>query len=99
MSTEKLSITLPDDMAKIVRDQVASGAYASNSDVIRDALRVWAERLREREDRLAAIRAKIDAAALNPRRVTDDEAARHFDDLAVQAEEQQRKKLVKQPQT
>ena len=99
MSTEKLSITRPDDMAKTVRDQVASGAYASNSDVIRDALRVWAERLREREDRLAAIRAKIDAAALNPIRVTDDEAARHFDDLAVQAEEQQQKKLVKQPQT
>ncbi len=38
-STQSLSITLPHDMAKMVRDKVASGAYASESEVIRDGLR------------------------------------------------------------
>ena len=36
---EKLSITLPADMARMVRDKVQGGAYASNSEVIREALR------------------------------------------------------------
>jgi antitoxin ParD1/3/4 len=38
-STQSLSITLPNDMAKMVKDKVASGAYASESEVIRDGLR------------------------------------------------------------
>ena len=41
---EKLSITLPADMARMVRDKVEGGAYASNSEVIREALRAWQER-------------------------------------------------------
>ena len=36
---ETFQITLPHDIAKIVRDKVASGAYESESDVIRDGLR------------------------------------------------------------
>jgi antitoxin ParD1/3/4 len=38
-NTQSLSITLPHDMAKMVREKVASGAYASESEVIRDGLR------------------------------------------------------------
>jgi antitoxin ParD1/3/4 len=37
-STQSLSITLPNDMAQMVKDKVASGAYASESEVIRDGL-------------------------------------------------------------
>jgi hypothetical protein len=43
------------------------------------------ERLQERESRLAAVRAKIEAAAKNPVRIADDEAARHFDELEARA--------------
>ena len=39
----KLSITLPAEMAKKIRDKVSSGAYGSNSEVIREALRGWLE--------------------------------------------------------
>jgi antitoxin ParD1/3/4 len=85
MNAEKLSITLPVDMAQMIRRHVETGAYASNSEVIRDALRVWKERLQERESRLAAVRAKIEAAAKNPVRIADDEAARHFDELEARA--------------
>jgi putative addiction module CopG family antidote len=36
---ESFHITLPHDVAQMVRDKVASGAYESESDVIRDGLR------------------------------------------------------------
>lgn len=38
---EKVSIALPPEMVGVVRDAVASGEYASTSEVIRDALRDW----------------------------------------------------------
>jgi antitoxin ParD1/3/4 len=40
---EKLSITLPADMARVIRAKVASGAYGSISEVIRAAMRGWLE--------------------------------------------------------
>jgi putative addiction module CopG family antidote len=42
--TQSLSITLPHDMAKTVKDKVASGAYATESEVIREGLRALNER-------------------------------------------------------
>jgi antitoxin ParD1/3/4 len=38
-STRQLSVTLPNEMADMVRSKVASGEYASESEVIRDGLR------------------------------------------------------------
>jgi len=38
---ERLSIALPAPMAAIVRRAVEDGEYASASEVIRDALRLW----------------------------------------------------------
>lgn len=38
-TTEQFSLTLPNDMAAQVRAKVASGEYASESEVIRDGLR------------------------------------------------------------
>lgn len=38
-STKQLSVTLPNEMAKEVAEKVASGEYASESEVIRDGLR------------------------------------------------------------
>jgi len=39
-TTQSLSITLPLEMAQMIKDKVASGAYATESEVIRDGLRV-----------------------------------------------------------
>lgn len=39
-STQQLSITLPNDMADVVKGKVRAGEYASESEVIRDGLRV-----------------------------------------------------------
>nr|WP_239591016.1 type II toxin-antitoxin system ParD family antitoxin [Vitreimonas flagellata] len=38
-STKQLSVTLPNEMAKEVAHKVATGEYASESEVIRDGLR------------------------------------------------------------
>lgn len=38
---EKISIALPEEMLRSVKDAVDSGQYASTSEVIRDALRGW----------------------------------------------------------
>ncbi|MFE0759333.1 type II toxin-antitoxin system ParD family antitoxin [Inquilinus sp. NPDC058860] len=38
-TTQQFSVTLPNEMADMVRAKVASGEYASESEVIRDGLR------------------------------------------------------------
>ncbi len=38
-TTKQLSITLPNSMANALKERVASGAYASESEVVRDGLR------------------------------------------------------------
>ena len=40
-TAEKISIALPPEMMAIVRGAVATGEYASSSEVVRDALRDW----------------------------------------------------------
>jgi antitoxin ParD1/3/4 len=39
-TTQQFSITLPNEMADIVKTKVAAGEYATESEVIRDGLRV-----------------------------------------------------------
>jgi len=39
-TTQQMSITLPNDMADVVKSKVRTGEYASESEVIRDGLRV-----------------------------------------------------------
>jgi antitoxin ParD1/3/4 len=42
--TVKTSISLTDDHARIIQEAVASGDYASTSEVVREALRDWRAR-------------------------------------------------------
>ena len=46
---------LPSDLAQFVSDQVGSGKYASQSEVVLDALRL----MRDRERRVAELRGEI----------------------------------------
>ena len=48
-SAEKLSITLPPEMASFIRHKVESGLYGSNSEIIREAMRGLMERERRLE--------------------------------------------------
>ena len=85
MNAEKLSITLPSDMAQRIRRRVESGSYGSNSEVIREAMRLLEEREADRTGRLDTIRAKINAAADNPTRLIADEVDAHFARRAAEA--------------
>ncbi len=65
-NAEKLSITLPAEMVKIIREKVGAGLYSSNSAVICDAMRGWLNR----EKKLA----ELDAALMKG--LADIEAGR-----------------------
>lgn len=49
-STQQFSVTLPNEMATAVRAKVASGEYASESEVIREGLRALNARERALND-------------------------------------------------
>ncbi|MDP1650192.1 MAG: type II toxin-antitoxin system ParD family antitoxin [Rubrivivax sp.] len=55
-TAEKISIALPPEMVAIVRGAVATGEYASSSEVIRDALRDWTHKRRLRQQGVAELR-------------------------------------------
>jgi antitoxin ParD1/3/4 len=55
-TAEKISIALPPEMVHIVRSAVATGEYASSSEVIRDALRDWTYKRNIRQQGLAELR-------------------------------------------
>ncbi len=57
---ERFTITLPAEMAAIVRSAVAAGEYASVSEVVREALRDWKMKRALQIEELAALKADID---------------------------------------
>lgn len=62
MSTiERMTITMPGEMAAALRQTVAGGEYASTSEVVREALRDWARRRDAERRELDALREAIRA--------------------------------------
>ena len=55
-AAEKISIALPPEMVNIVRGAVATGEYASSSEVIRDALRDWTYKRNLRQQGVTELR-------------------------------------------
>ena len=61
MSTiERMTITMPADMAAVVKAAVDAGDYASTSEVVRDALREWKMRRTIQLQEIASLKADID---------------------------------------
>ena len=61
MSTiERMTITMPADMAAVIKAAVDAGDYASTSEVVRDALREWKIRRAIQLQELAALKSNID---------------------------------------
>lgn len=63
----KLSVTLTAEMVRDLEASVAAGDFASTSEALRDAVRLWRDRREERAERLAAIKARIQASIDDPR--------------------------------
>ena len=55
-NVEKISIALPAEMVATVREAVETGEYASNSEVVRDALRDWTQKRSLRQQGLDELR-------------------------------------------
>lgn len=53
---EKISISLTGELADVVRAAVSTGGYASSSEVIRDALRDFAEKQERKAAEIARLR-------------------------------------------
>lgn len=68
-TTQQFSITLPNEMADIVKEKVATGEYATESEVIRDGLRVLMARDRAMENWLVQqVAPAYDALKSDPKR-------------------------------
>ncbi len=75
---ERMTITLPSDMAAVVKGAVQGGEYASSSEVVREALRDWKTKRALQLQELTALKADIERglADLAEGRVKDFDAAR-----------------------
>ncbi|MBW4025485.1 MAG: type II toxin-antitoxin system ParD family antitoxin [Proteobacteria bacterium] len=57
---ERMTITLPPEMAAVVKGAVEGGDYASSSEVVREALRDWKTKRALQLQELASLKADID---------------------------------------
>lgn len=58
-AAEKLSITLPADMVSVIKAEVQTGRYASTSEVLRDAMRMWLRQEEIHSEQIKGIRERL----------------------------------------
>ena len=69
------------------RGRVAAGEYATTSEAVRDAVRLWQRQRIENAERLEAIRTRIQRSLDDPRpRLTSDQMRKALDELYAQYE-------------
>ena len=78
MSVERITVTLTTDMAETIKAAVNSGDYASNSEIVREALRDWRLKQLTRKRELEALRQDINKGLedIEQGRVQDFDAGR-----------------------
>jgi antitoxin ParD1/3/4 len=82
---EKISITLTPEMNRMIKQRVEAGDFGSTSELIREALRVWKQRDEEHQQKLAALKARVQKSIDDPRlALTVDEARHAFKDFIAQ---------------
>jgi antitoxin ParD1/3/4 len=85
---EKLSISLPPDLLRDVRESVESGEFSSASEAMRDAIRIWKRTREEDAERLSVIRARIRRSLDDSRRnLTSEEVDEHLAELFAKAQQ------------
>lgn len=61
-SIERMTVTVTPEMASAMQAALAEGAYASSSEIVREALRDWQHKRKLRESELKSLRSEIAAA-------------------------------------
>lgn len=83
---ERITVTMPEEMAAKLRAAVEAGEYATTSEIVRETVRTWAdERDREEADN-AAMRAILDKARASGWVSAEEAFARvyrHIDEIAA----------------
>ena len=89
---ERITVTMPEEMAAKLRAAVEAGEYATTSEIVRETVRAWAdERDREEADN-AAMRAILDKARASGRLSADEVFARvhqRIDEIAARKASEQ----------
>ena len=77
-TVERLTVTMPADMAALIKQAVAGGDYASSSEVIREAMREWKAKRGLQMRAFDGLKADLDKgmADVAAGRVTDFDAAK-----------------------
>lgn len=57
---ERVTITMPGELAAVIKAAVAEGDYASTSEVVREALRDWKIKRAIQHEKITALKADID---------------------------------------
>ena len=65
--SEDLRLTIPPDLATLLREAVAAGEFPSVDAALADALETWGRRHEERAENLAWLKARLLSARLDPR--------------------------------
>jgi antitoxin ParD1/3/4 len=87
-TAEKISVTMTPEMMRIIRESVEAGEYASTSEAMRDAVRVWQRDRNEHGERLSAIRARVRRSFDDPRPdLTGEEVDARLNALFAKAEQ------------
>lgn len=68
---ERITVTMPVEMATKLREAVSEGAYATTSEIIREAVRDWSSERDQREAENAEIREILDRARAGGRRTME----------------------------
>ena len=77
--TENISVSITSGMLRALREGVESGEYASTSEAMRDAVRMWQRQRLENAERLAGIRDRIRGSVADPRpSLTEEQTDAHF---------------------
>ena len=64
---EKLSVELPPEMLRSIRETVEAREFESESEALQEAVRAWQRERKDHEKQLEEIRAKIDRSLNDPR--------------------------------
>ena len=66
-NVENINVSLPQDMLRAIRESIEAGEYASTSEAVNDALRIWLRQRAENAERLTAIRTRVRRSLDDPR--------------------------------
>lgn len=80
---ERITVTLPEKMAARLKDWVETGEYATTSEIVREALRGWADKQDRRQAELEQLRAFVAEGEQGPFRDGDE----FFDELEGQIQQ------------